>query len=89
MTSGSTVARIAAVVGPTRRSPAKKSEIAPTVEITARQAIQPQPAPVSSPGRSSPSSSEPTVSDTAAPVQTSAESTSGGTRPAIPSLTRM
>ena len=77
------------MVGPTRRRPAKNSEIAPTVEITARHAIQPHPAPVNSPGRSSPSSNEPTVNDTAAPVQTSAESTSGGTRDAIPSETRM
>ena len=43
VTTGSTVERIAAVVGPTRRSPAKNSEIAPTVEMTA-MAAEPAPA---------------------------------------------
>ena len=42
--SGSTVDRIDALVGPTRRRPAKKSPIAPTVDTAARQPIQPQPA---------------------------------------------
>lgn len=41
VTSGSTVERIEAAVGPTRRSPAKKSPTAPTVETTAMPASQP------------------------------------------------
>ena len=40
VTSGSTVERIAALVGPTRSSPAKKRVIAATVETTARHASQ-------------------------------------------------
>ena len=83
------MARIDAVVGPTRARPAKKSPIAPTVEIAASAASQPQPAAVSSPGRRSPSAAEPTVSATAAPVHTSAARTCGRTRRAMPSLTRM
>jgi hypothetical protein len=83
------VARIEAVVGPTRRRPAKKRLIEATVETTARQASQPQPATVSSPGRNSPSSAEPAVKGAAAPVHTSAESTRGRMRPTMPSLTRM
>ena len=43
MTTGSRVERIAAAVGPTRRSPAKKSAIATTVETTAMPASQPSP----------------------------------------------
>ena len=87
VTTGSTVERIDVVVGPTRRSPAKNRLIAMTVETTARQASQPQPAIASSPGRSSPRASEPAVRLTAAPLHTSADSTRGASRPAIPSLT--
>ncbi len=89
MTTGSTVERIEAVVGPTRFRPAKKRLTAATVETTAIPASQPQPATVTSPGCRSPSAAEPTVRLTAAPVQTSAESRLGRIRPAIPSLTRM
>jgi hypothetical protein len=83
------VARIEAVVGPTRRRPAKKRLIAATVETMARQASQPQPATETSSRRNSPSSAEPAVSDAAAPVQTSADSTRGRRRAAGRSLTRM
>jgi len=89
VTSGSTVARIEAVVGPTRGRPAKKRLMEATVETTARQASQPQPAAVSSPGRNWPSSVAPASSGTAAPVQTSAESTRGRMRAAMPSLKRI
>ena len=89
MTSGSTVERIAALVGPTRSSPAKKRLIAATVETTARQPSHAQPAPVRSPGRNSPSSVVPISSEAAAPVHTSVASARGRTRPAIPSLMRM
>ena len=64
VTSGSTVARIDARRGAdARRARRRRGSIAPTVETTARPASQPQPAAVSSPGRSSPSSAEPSVSD--------------------------
>jgi hypothetical protein len=89
VTSGSTVARIDAAVGPTFRSPAKKRLTAATVETTEMHASQPQPASVTWPGCSWPSSAEPVVSVTAAPVHTRAERTSGRMRPTTPSLTRM
>ena len=78
-----------ALVGPTRRSPANRRPIAATVETRARQASQPQPAIVSSPGRSSPSAAEPAVRLTAAPLQTTAASTCGRMLPANAWLTRM
>ena len=81
--------RIDAVVGPTRLRPAKNRLIAPTVETTARQASQPQPALVRSPGRRSPTAAEPAVSVTAAPVQTIVASTCGRIRAVTVSLTRM
>ena len=77
------------MVGPARRSPAKKSAIAATVAMPARQTIQPQPAGVSSPGRSWPLAAEPGRSVAAAPVQTSADSGSGPVRATVPSLIRM
>jgi hypothetical protein len=83
------VARIEAAVGPARLSPAKKRLTETTVETTAMQASQPHPAAVTSPGRSSPSSAAPAVSDVAAPVHTRAERTCGRTRPATPWLTRV
>ena len=43
VTTGSSVDRIDAAVGPTRRSPAKNSPIAPTVETTARPPSQAKP----------------------------------------------
>jgi hypothetical protein len=89
VTTGSTVERSEAVVGPTRLSPAKNRPIAATVETPAIEAIQTQPAAVTSPGRSSPSSAEPPVSVTAAPVHTSAASTRGRRRAARPSLIKM
>ena len=87
--TGSTVERIDAVVGPTRFRPAKKRLTAATVETSAMPASQPQPAMVTSPGRSSPSAAEPAVRLTAAPVHTTAERTVGLIRPAMPWLTRM
>jgi hypothetical protein len=89
VTTGSTVETIEAVVGPTRLRPAKNRLTATTVETTARQASHPHPASVTSPGRSSPSIAEPAVRLSAAPLQTSADSTLGRIRPATPSLTRM
>jgi hypothetical protein len=89
VTTGSTVERMEARVGPTRRRPMKNRLIAATVETTARQANHPQPPAVTSPGRSSPSSVAPAVRLTAAPLQTSADSTLGAIRRAMPSLTRM
>src|SRR4051794_8917208 len=89
VTTGSTVERIDAAVGPTRRRPAKNRLIAATVETAPRHTSHPQPAAVSAPGRSSPSSAPPAVRLTVAPVQTIADSTVGRTRPATPSLTRM
>ena len=43
MVTGSAVERIEAVVGPTRRRPAKNRLTAPTVETTAMPASQPKP----------------------------------------------
>ena len=75
---GSRVDRIAAIDGPTRRMPAKKSRTGVTVETSAIAASQPQPAPAK------PVSNEPVATPaapnvTAAPVVTSADSGSGGT----------
>jgi hypothetical protein len=89
VTTGSTVARIAAVEGPTRRSPAKKKPMAATVETTPIAPSHTQPCAVTSPGRNCPSSAEPVVSVTAAPVHTSADSTYGRMRRAAPSLNKM
>src|SRR4051794_19228173 len=89
VTTGSTVARIEAAVGPARRRPAKKRPIAATVDTAAIEASQPQPARVTSPGRSSPSRADAVVRLIAAPVQTSAESRTGRIRPATPWLTSM
>jgi hypothetical protein len=80
------VARIEAAVRPTRLRPAKEQADRPSAETAASAAIQHQPAAVSAPGRSSPSSADPARSVTAAPVHTSAASSSGGTRAASPSL---
>ena len=82
MVSGSADDRIAAVVGPTRRSPAKNRLMAPTVETTARPASQPNPAALTLPGRRSPPATPASVSVAAAPVQTSALRRSGPTRSA-------
>ena len=59
VTSGSAVERIDAVVGPTRRSPAKNSPIAATVETTAIAASQPSPGAVTASGCRSPTTQRP------------------------------
>ena len=87
--SGSAVETIDAVVDPTRRSPAKNSPMAATVETTAIAASQPSPGAVTASGCRSPTTSPATVSDTAAPVQTNALSTIGPARREIPSELRM
>ena len=78
VTRGSTVARIDAASGPTRRRPAKKRPIAATVETSARHG-EPAPArrPSARPGATRRAAPSPAVSDTAAPVHTSADSTRG------------
>jgi hypothetical protein len=88
VTTGSKVDTMAAVDGPVRRRPAKKARIASTVETSAMQASQNQPA-----GRT-PRSTPPVTSARmprvpVAPVITSAVRTTGGSRCTTGSATRM
>src|SRR5262245_22088149 len=89
VTTGSSVDRIDAADGPTRRRPAKKSAIAPTVDTAARQVSQPRPASPTAPGWRSPAASDAIVNVAAAPVQTRAPSGTGPRREATPSELKM
>jgi hypothetical protein len=89
VTTGSTVERIEAAEGPTRRRPAKNSEIAPTVETAARHTSHAHPAAVTRAGARSPPASPANVRVIAAPVHTSVLSVSGPRRAAMPSELRM
>ena len=85
VTTGSSVDRIDAAVGPTRRSPAKNRPMAPTVETTASPPSQTKPEALTLAGSRSPPARPAAVSVAAAPVHTSVLSASGATRAAIPS----
>src|SRR3954454_806481 len=89
VTTGSTVARIDALLGPTRRRPAKKKPIAANVETNAMQTSHSQPSAVTLAVSSWPSTDDPIVSVTAAPLHTRADSKYGLIRIAALSLTRM
>ena len=89
VTSGSSVARIEAVVASTRSRPAKNRLTAATVQTTAMHASHHQPTAETAARRRFPISAEPAVSVVAAPVQTSAVSMRGATRRETPSPTRM
>ena len=88
MTTGSSVERIAAAEGPTRSRPAKNAITAPTVDTSAIAASQPQPS-AANPSSGPPVGSETSAKVTVAPVQTSAESASGGVPASTRSPTRM
>ena len=87
--SGSTVARIDAVVGPTRAQTGEEQPIAPTVETPRGTRASPSRRRSARPGAGRRARRAPTVSATAAPVHTSAARICGRTRAAMPSLTRM
>ena len=88
MVGGSSVERIAAIDGPTRRSPAKNSAIGVTVETSAIAASHTQPS-LAKPASSEPVAAPATPNVTAAPVVTSADSGSGSRSPPTRSETRM
>ena len=88
MVSGSSVERIEAVDGPTRRSPAKNSVIGVTVETIAIAASHSQPSPAK-PVSSEPVAAPATPNVIAAPVVISADSGSASRSPPTRSETRM
>nr|AWS27292.1 FunU4 [Streptosporangium sp. KD35] len=88
VTTGSKVDRMAAFDGPVRLSPAKKVSIATTVETTAMQASQSHPD-TPKPRSTPPVSRARAPRVPAAPVITSADSTTGASRCTTVSATRM